>query len=254
MKIEGDAKLISAAFVKARKEMGGTVAKDGKGNYGKYATLAAIVEATTDVLAANGLAIIQEAHADEQGLIVDTWLVHESGATMQFAALPMPLTNRTAQAVGSAITYARRYQLAAVCGLAPDDDDGQAAQDAENRGRAQRQGNRTSAPAKAQQKPVVQVSPPTTEQMRKIQEGNPSFHESVASAEEVRIMSEWGNRTEAEMWAVDIGACANEFEAKNSLDKVVKEYGGKVTKENIAAVYLAFCREQLGKLEMQQAA
>lgn len=161
MKIEGDPKAISAAFVKARKEMGATVAKDAKGNYGKYATLAAIVEATTDVLAANGLAIIQEARADEQGLIVDTWLVHESGATMQFASLPMPLTNRTAQAVGSAITYARRYQLAAVCGLAPDDDDGQAATNAQDARRATQQRpalNGTAQPHHAAPRPTTPAS------------------------------------------------------------------------------------------------
>lgn len=123
-------KLIAAAFVKARKEIGGTVGKDKKGNFGDYATLAAITEATSAALSNNGLAIIQEAHLDEGGVTIETTLLHESGATMQFAALTMPLTDRKPQAVGSAITYGRRYALAAICGLAPDDDDGQAAQDA----------------------------------------------------------------------------------------------------------------------------
>jgi hypothetical protein len=76
------------------------------------------------------LAVIQEAHVNETGVCVDTWMIHESGATMHFEPLAMPLADRKPQAVGSAITYARRYQLAAICGLAPDDDDGQAAQDA----------------------------------------------------------------------------------------------------------------------------
>jgi hypothetical protein len=124
-------KLIAAAFVKARAAIGGTVGKDAKGNYGKYATLAAITDVITAPLAAHGLAVIQEAQLDETGVTVETTLLHESGATMQFAPLTMPLTNRTPQAVGSCITYGRRYALAAICGLAPDDDDGQAAQDAQ---------------------------------------------------------------------------------------------------------------------------
>lgn len=121
-------KLIAAAFVKARKEIGGTVGKDKKGNYGDYATLAAITEATSAALANQGLAIIQEAELDTDGVTILTTLLHESGATMIFAPLTMPLTDRKPQAVGSAITYGRRYALAAICGLAPDDDDGEAAQ------------------------------------------------------------------------------------------------------------------------------
>lgn len=131
MNITGDPKLIASAFVKARGEMSATVIKDGKGNFGKYATLAAIVEATAPAFANHGLAIVQEASADEHGICVETWLVHESGATMQFTPLTMPLTDRKPQAVGSALTYARRYALGAICGLAPDDDDGQEAQDAQ---------------------------------------------------------------------------------------------------------------------------
>lgn len=130
MNISGEAKLISTALIKARSAMNATVAKDGEGNYGKYATLAAIVEATTDAFVANGLAVVQEVGTDEHGVTVETWLVHESGATMEFKPLTLPLSQRTPQAVGSAITYGRRYALAAICGLAPDDDDGQAAQDA----------------------------------------------------------------------------------------------------------------------------
>lgn len=133
MKIDGDSKVISSAFIKARGEMAATVIKDAKGNYGRYATLAALVEATTAPLAKHGLAIVQEASADEHGVCVETWLVHESGATMQFTPLTMPLADRKPQAVGSAITYARRYALGAICGLAPDDDDADAAQGAPKR-------------------------------------------------------------------------------------------------------------------------
>lgn len=122
-------KLIAAAFIKARAEIGGTVTKDAKGNFGRYATLAAITGATSAALAKHGLAIIQEAIIEAEGVTVDTHLLHESGAVIEFGSLTMPLANRTPQTIGSAITYARKYQWAAVCGLAADDDDGQAAED-----------------------------------------------------------------------------------------------------------------------------
>lgn len=120
-------KLIAAAFIKARAEIGGIVTKDAKGVYGNYATLAAISEATTSILAKHGLAIIQEAEIIDNGVAIETWLLHESGNTMQFSRLIMPLKDKTPQSVGSAMTYGRKYQWASVCGLAPDDDDGEAA-------------------------------------------------------------------------------------------------------------------------------
>lgn len=164
MQISGDAKLIAAAFVKARGEMTATVKEDGTGVYGKYATLAAIVKATSAILAKHGLAIIQESHLEDVGVVVDTWLIHESGTTMQFEPLPMPLDKRTPQTVGSAITYARRYQLAAVCGLAPDDDDGQAAEDEQTKVQAKPQAK--AAPKTAPKSADVEFVPDTTIRMR----------------------------------------------------------------------------------------
>lgn len=146
-------KLLAAAFVKARGEIGATVGKDGKGNFGKYATLAAITEATSAALSKHGLAIIQEAGMTEEGVTIYTTLLHESGATMEFVPLPLPLTDRKPQAVGSAITYGRRYALAAICGLAPDDDDGQAAQDATRGAPAK------ATPAKAVDNPFEDAPP-----------------------------------------------------------------------------------------------
>lgn len=163
-------KLIAAAFVKARGEIGGTVGKDGKGNYGSYATLAAITDATSAALSKYGLAIIQEAKLDADGVTIFTCLLHESGATMEFTPLTMPITDRKPQAVGSAITYGRRYALAAVCGLAPDDDDGQAAQDA-------------TKSAKAPANPFTEPSKP------------------LASKEQIDALSKLGTEFYGEEWA-----------------------------------------------------
>lgn len=121
-------KSAAAALVKARATIGATVVKDASANYGKYATLAAVMEAITPALAVNGLALVQEAELGDSAVTMAATLIHESGETIEFAPLTMPLGNvRTPQAVGSAMTYGRRYQLTALFGLAPDDDDGEAA-------------------------------------------------------------------------------------------------------------------------------
>lgn len=66
---------------------------------------------------------------------------------------------------------------------------------------------------------------------------------------EIAIIRQWSNRTEAEMWAVMVGACENEHEAKNSLNKSVAKYGGEANASNIDAIYVDFVRHQLDKLQ-----
>ena len=93
-----------------------------------YANLPDALEACRDTLNTNGIAIVQEpATGGGQGIEVRTMLVHSSGQWLRSGALFMP-SKSGAQDVGSAITYARRYQLLAMVGLAPEDDDGAAAQ------------------------------------------------------------------------------------------------------------------------------
>lgn len=88
-----------------------------------YATLASVWEACREPLAANGLAVVQLVTAADKGSVtVETRLLHEGGESLS-STLAMPVTQPTAQGVGSAITYARRYALAALVGVAPDDDD-----------------------------------------------------------------------------------------------------------------------------------
>lgn len=99
--------------------------RDGKPM--KYATLADIWDAARAPLTKNGLCIVQAPRRTESGgVAVRTMLLHESGETYDAGELEMPGGN-TAQAVGSAITYARRYSMAAIVGIAPDEDDDGAA-------------------------------------------------------------------------------------------------------------------------------
>lgn len=121
--------LFTAAFVKAQASMEGAK-KDRKNEHfrSSYATLESALEATKEALNKNGICIIQmpaEAVAGYVGL--RTTLIHESGEFIS-EVFNMPVKDASnPQAVGSAITYARRYALMGVCGIAPEDDDGNGA-------------------------------------------------------------------------------------------------------------------------------
>ena len=85
-----------------------------------YADLAEIIEALRHPLADNGLATVQSIDNDEKGSILVTRLLHESGEWVE-ASYRLP--QATGQQFGSALTYARRYSLSAIVGIAAEDDD-----------------------------------------------------------------------------------------------------------------------------------
>lgn len=88
----------------------------------KYATLAAVWEACRAPLSENGLAVLQPATTEGNRVTVTTILTHKSGEWIA-ETLALTAAQTTPQAVGTAITYARRYSLSAMVGIAPDDDD-----------------------------------------------------------------------------------------------------------------------------------
>lgn len=93
----------------------------------RYADLAAVVEAVIDSLNNNGIMLMQKTHDAHNGVIVETTFLHESGEVMDAGRLFVPAAKLDPQGFGSALTYARRYSLMAACGIAPEDDDGNAA-------------------------------------------------------------------------------------------------------------------------------
>lgn len=93
----------------------------------KYADLASVWDACRGPLSANGLAVVQFPSLQETRVTLTTVLMHSSGEWLS-DELASPLKETTPQAIGSIITYLRRYSLAAIVGVAPDeDDDGNAA-------------------------------------------------------------------------------------------------------------------------------
>ena len=114
---------LAPALVKAQGQMkNATQNKTNPHFKRKYADLSAIRDAVVPVLNSHGIAVVQGL----DGLLVWTRLMH--GAN-QWIESSMTIPNGKMQELGSAITYARRYTLSAICGIAADeDDDGNAAQ------------------------------------------------------------------------------------------------------------------------------
>ena len=91
----------------------------------KYADLATIWQTVRAPLTENGLSVSQVSQPTEPGLIaIETILMHESGEWIS-GVIQMLLTKSDPQGAGSAITYARRYGLAAILGVHQEDDDAQ---------------------------------------------------------------------------------------------------------------------------------
>ena len=120
-------KTIAAALASAQSQMGKAL-KDANNPHfkSKYADLSSVTSACMPALNANGIAVIQPFVDDETGRYVKTVLIHESGETLE-CRVPLIVQKNDMQGFGSAATYARRYGLMAMAGIAPEDDDGNAA-------------------------------------------------------------------------------------------------------------------------------
>jgi len=126
---------LAAALSKAQASITGAL-KDSSNPFfkSKYADLASCWDACRKQLADNGLCVIQTTTHTDAGVMLVTTLAHSSGEWIR-GTLPVLTKDSGPQAQGSGITYARRYALAAIVGLAQIDDDAEAAQ---ARGREQK--------------------------------------------------------------------------------------------------------------------
>lgn len=132
-------KAIASAFVKAQMAFGPALKSSTNPHFKtKYADLAAVVEAVVDALNTNGIAVMQHCHESPSGVIVETVFLHESGESLPCGKLHVPAAKNDPQGYGSALTYARRYSLMAACGIAPEDDDGNAGTKATKQARNER--------------------------------------------------------------------------------------------------------------------
>lgn len=121
---------IAGALASAQSEMD-FARKDSANPFFKssYADLASVWEVCRQVLPKNGLSVSQVLEpCDGQFIQVRTLLLHNSGQWIS-GVCKLPTVKLDPQAAGSAITYARRYSLAAIVGVIADDDDAEVAMD-----------------------------------------------------------------------------------------------------------------------------
>ena len=118
---------IASALAKAQGEMGVAV-KDSANPFfkSKYADLASVWEACRAPLAKHEIAVVQSPSAQGAVVALETLLIHKSGQWLR-GTVTVTAKDDSPQAVGSAITYLRRYALQSFAGVAPADDDAEAA-------------------------------------------------------------------------------------------------------------------------------
>jgi len=118
---------IAGALVKAQKAFGPALKTATNPHFrSRYADLSACVEAVVDALNDNGIYLLQKNYDCDNGVMVETVFVHESGEMLECGIVHFPAVKHDPQGYASALTYARRYSLMAACGIAPEDDDGNA--------------------------------------------------------------------------------------------------------------------------------
>jgi hypothetical protein len=123
-------KELAGALAKAQLAIKGAV-KDSENPFFKaaYADLASVWNACREPLGSNGLSVVQIPNESSELVIIETILMHSSGEWIS-GKISMKPVKTDPQSIGSCITYARRYALSAIVGIAPlDDDDANAASD-----------------------------------------------------------------------------------------------------------------------------
>ena len=117
---------LATALAKAQGELENASKSSANPHFkSKYADLAEILNTVRPVFSANGLSVTQCPGFANGMVTVETLLMHVSGQWI-ISTISAPVGKQDAQGVGSAITYCRRYSLAAVAGIAQEDDDGNA--------------------------------------------------------------------------------------------------------------------------------
>jgi hypothetical protein len=121
-------KQIATALVKAQRQFQPALKTSTKPHFrSKYAALDACIEAVIEALNNNGIYLLQKNYDCADGVMVETVFVHESGEMLECGVVHFPAVKKDPQGYASALTYARRYSLMSSCGIAPEDDDGNAA-------------------------------------------------------------------------------------------------------------------------------
>lgn len=119
---------IMTALAKAQGQMQAAITDSSNPHFkSKYADLASVWDACRDPLSKHGLAITQTLDFIGEKQVLITTLGHTSGQWIK-STIALPIQKNGPHELGSCITYCRRYSLASIVGISPEDDDGNKAQ------------------------------------------------------------------------------------------------------------------------------
>ncbi len=110
---------LAEALAKAQGALN-AASKDSKGNYGKYATLAELWDTAREPLSDHGLSVMQATEFVGDRLAIRTVIAHTSGEWLD-GLYPVKPAQDTPMGLGAALSFARRYTFAAMCGLTAED-------------------------------------------------------------------------------------------------------------------------------------
>ena len=155
---------LAGALVQAQSEIKGAIRGSVNPHFGSaYADLASVWDACRGPLTGHGLAVIQAPTSEGVQIAVTTMLLHTSGQWMRSTVATTP-RDLSPQSVGSATTYLRRYGLAAMVGVTPEDDDGNAAQGDKGEKPVRKRGPRQAgeSPAEYTERKPTEAPDPTS--------------------------------------------------------------------------------------------
>jgi hypothetical protein len=235
--IEVPEKQLMSSLVLALGEMEAPL-KDKRADAGarayNYATLAAVMEVAKPALARHGLALTQSVEVDgeKKEVEITTTLLHVSGAERVWRPVRMPVGQWTPQGLGSAITYARRYSALSVLGLAPEDDDAQAAMPAQRPTQLPAPKSQPQLPAPKSEPRPLAVAPPTTDKRPRLTFG-PQRGIIIAEAPTddlqaaIVLGTEKLRAAKNEAWIPSVRACVDAIELEiNERSAMVAPQGG----------------------------
>jgi hypothetical protein len=147
---QGAHQTIGSALAAAQMQMGKALKSANNPHFkSKYADLTSVMDACLPALNAEGIAVIQPTTDDETGRYVETVLIHGATGESLKCRVPLIVAKNDMQGYGSAVTYARRYGLMSMAGIAPEDDDGNAAVAAAPKAEAKQKAEPKPEPAPA---------------------------------------------------------------------------------------------------------
>lgn len=189
----------------------------------KYANLEELLAQTRPILAAVELALVQEPVSEGGSVGVHSYLLHTSGERLDFGHYTVPLAKHDAQGAGSALTYTRRYAIAAIFGLAQEDDDGNAA----SKPQAKRETKPQAAPESKPQAAVKAVSEGVLKEIHALRDALGIGADKYLA--QLRAVAGHDVASDAELSQEAAAKLLDAYEAKVATAKLAADLGAEVS-------------------------